>query len=189
MNTVLTRREDIYNYFHANQACQKYFFDDSRETEFVAYYTSMYLLQDSTESLCWHRKQGFSTDACQAYLELWGVLQAVIIQQDSIAEMFHVVTGGKMDAKPLVSWCEIRHFRNVCAGHPVKRDLPKKTPLTRSFMGRRFGGYDSFTYEQWEQGVGTTHPRKNLGALLDGYATEAEAKLTQILVTMRSRWP
>ncbi len=55
-------------------------------------------------------------------------------------------------------------------------------------MGRSFGGYDSISYERWEQGVGTTHPAINLGALLDGYEVEAESKLSEILDGLRAKW-
>lgn len=188
MDNIANRREEIYNYFHANHACQKYFFDSAHEDEYVGYYNSMYLLHDSTESLWWHRKQGFARDPLQAYLEFWGLMQAVTIQQDSIVEIFKVITGNELDSKTLLSWSEIRNLRNVCAGHPAKRDRPKRLPLTRTFMGRMFGGYESFKYERWEQGVGTTHPDVKLAALLDAYAVEAEAKLVDILNGMRTRW-
>jgi hypothetical protein len=189
MDNVGNRREEIYNYFHANQACQIYFFDSAHEDEYVAYHNSMHLLHDSTESLWCHRKQGFASDPHQAYLEFWGLMQAVIIQQDSIAEIFEVITSNELDSKNLVSWSEIRNLRNICAGHPAKRDRPKRLPLTRSFMGRMFGGYESFKYERWEQGVGTTYPNVKLAALLDAYAVEAEAKLVEIFNVMRNRWP
>lgn len=189
MDAILDRREEIYNYFHGNQACQQYFFDSFHEGDFVAYYNSMYLLQDSTESLWWHRCHGFSSDPYHAYIELWGVLQAVIIQQDSIAELFLVIKGVRLDSSPLTSWSNIRNLRNICAGHPAKRDRPKGRALVRSFMGRMFGNYDSFKYEQWEQGVGRTHPEVELGGLIDAYAIEAEAKLLEILEAMRERWP
>lgn len=189
MDNVARRREEIYDYFHANQACQKYFFDSAHEDEYVAYYNSMYLLHDSTESLSWHRTQGFANDPLQAYLEFWGLMQAVIIQQDSIAEIFEVITGNELDSKTFLSWSEIRNLRNVCAGHPAKRDRPIRLPLTRSFMGRGFVGYESFKYERWERGVGTTYPDVKLAALLDAYAVEAEAKLMEILNAMRTRWP
>lgn len=189
MDAVADRRIEIYDYFHGNKACQNYFFDKSREEEYVAYYTSMYLLQDSTESLWWHRHKGFASDPMHAYIEFWGVMQAVIIQQDGITEITRVMTGNKLDPKSLPAWSRIRALRNTCAGHPARRDLPKTAPLTRAFMGRMFGGYDSITYEQWEQGSGTTHPQVKLGALLDDYAVEAEAKLADVLSAMRTRWP
>ena len=56
-------------------------------------------------------------------------------------------------------------------------------------MGRGFGDYNSLTYEQWQQGVGSSHPRIPLGRLLDAYASEAEAKLAAVLAGMKNRWP
>jgi hypothetical protein len=47
MDPILDCREEIYDYFQANAACQKYFFTRSNEEEYVAYYNSMYLLQET----------------------------------------------------------------------------------------------------------------------------------------------
>lgn len=191
MDGIARRREDIYNYFHANAACQQYFSDHAHESEYAAYYTSMYLLQDSTESLWAHRKRGFSDDPQVAYLEFWGIMQAVIIQQDALAEIYSVIVKQPFSArqKGLVAWLEIRELRNVCAGHPAKKDKPNKTPIIRSFMGRNFGGYQGLTYERWEQNVGTTHPTVSLGTLLDAYAKEVEEQLSALLSALMARWP
>lgn len=116
-------------------------------------------------------------------------MQAVIIQQDGISGLTRVIAGNKIDLQNLPAWSRVLALRNMCAGHPARRDLPRTTPLTRSFMGRMFGGYDSFEYEQWEQGTGTTYPQGKLGALLDEYAVEAEVKLADVLSAMRTRWP
>lgn len=80
MNVVAARRSEIYDHFQSNAACQQFFFASANEEVYVAYYNSMYLLQDSTESLQLHLARGFSGDALLAYLELWGVLQAAVIQ-------------------------------------------------------------------------------------------------------------
>ncbi len=191
MDAVAVRRSEIYDYFHSNAACKKYFFDAAHEEEHVAYYNSMYLLLDATESLWQHRERGFSSDPLLAYLEFWGVMQAAIIQQDSIAEIYKVMIGAVLNprAKNLQSWLEVREFRNVCAGHPAKKDKSRHTPLTRTFMGRGFGNYDTITYEQWQHGTGTTHPHVRLGALFDAYAVEAEVELAAILAAMKGRWP
>jgi len=189
MERIIRTREAIYNYFHSSTECQKFFFDLANEEKFAAYYNSMYLLQDTTESLWNHRQSGFSENPLQAYLEFWGVMQAVFIQQEAIAEICEIVTGQRLNPWSIKAWAEIRSVRNVCAGHPAKKDIPKTAPLTRSFMGRGFGGYDEIVYEQWQQGSGTTHPRIKLGALLDEYAIEAEALLNTVLSAMKKRWP
>ena len=197
MNNVEQRRDDIDNYFQSNDSCRKYFLEPAHEEEFVAHYNSMYLLQDSTESLWLHRRRGFSSKPLLAYLEFWGAMQAVIIQQDSISEIYAVMVGTRLDAKArgLKAWLEIRELRNICAGHPAMKDKPKSTGLTRSFMGRSFGSYDEITYERWQSGKqgqskGTrSHPRVQLGKLLDRYSIEAERQLANVLAAMKRRWP
>lgn len=191
MDKIAQRREDIYDYFHSTNACRKYFFDASHKEQYVAYYNSMYLLQDSTESLLVHRQRGFSEDPHLAYLEFWGIMQAAIIQQDSVAEIHAVVADQSLDAKAknLPAWLGLRELRNICAGHPAKRDRPKSEPLTRTFMGRRFGNYNEVTYEKWEHGSGITHPRVPLGTLFNAYASEVEIILSEILAKMKERWP
>ena len=189
MNFVASRLAEICSHFQASTDCQD--FASTNDDAYVAYYNSMYLLQDSTESLLRHRERGFSSDPLLAYLEFWGVLQAAIIQQDSIAELHQVFFAEPFSPvkKGLQAWTEVRELRNTCAGHPAKKDRPNSLPLTRSFMGRGFGSYQTIVYERWRQGVGLDHPKVPLGALLDEYAREAELQLGSILSAMRARWP
>ena len=189
MEQIAEIREKIYDYFHGSDACQNFFFDDAQEEKYAAYYTSMYLLQDTTESLIDHRQKGFSTDPFEAYIQFWGVTQAVFIQQDSICELHEAVTGSKLDTRNLISWQSLRQLRNTCAGHPAKKDRPKTSPITRTFMGRDFGGYSSLTYEQWQRQGGISHPSVNLGELMDKYAEEVKDKLLMILQSLKQQWP
>ena len=182
------RRQEIYEEFQGNTACQAYFFEPTRDEDYATYYTSMYLLQDATESLIFHRLSGFAPNPLQAYLEFWGVMQAAIIQQDSISELFSLIVGQPLEAKALTNWMQLRDLRNVCAGHPARRDRSKGMPRTRSFMGRAFGDYSSLKYERWELGQGTSYPVIRLGLLFDDYAAEAEAQLGEVLRSMQTRW-
>ena len=186
---VGAQRNEIYDYFHQSCSCQEFFFDPAQAERYAAYYTSKYLLQDSTESLLAHREREFSSNPLQAYIEFWGVMQALIIQQDSIAELYEAVVGTPLDTSALISWQSLRRLRNTCAGHPAKRDRPRKSPLTRTFMGREFGGYSEFTYEKWEAPDSITHPTVKLGALIDKYAIEAEGQLVEVLRSMKQQWP
>lgn len=201
MANILEIRGEIYNYFHGNQACQKFFFDDAQEERYAAYYTSMYLLQDTTESLFMHRKRGFSHDPHEAYIEFWGIMQAIIIQQDSIRELYEAVLGLELDKMLPTSWGKLRFLRNTCAGHPAKRNRPesKSKPLTRTFMGRNFIRYSSLTYEKWEKPnskspsssplENISHPQIELGNLIDSYEKEAAIIMTKILKFMETEWP
>ncbi len=121
MDQLLENREKIYDYFQSNKDCQEFFFNSSREERFVAYYTSMYLISDATESLRVHRRKGFSDDPIEAYLEFWGVMQAIIIQQDSICELYWAINDEELNWNDLRSWGQIREIRHICAGHPAKK--------------------------------------------------------------------
>jgi hypothetical protein len=56
-------------------------------------------------------------------------------------------------------------------------------------MGRRFGGYPTITYEKWQAQGGISHPTVKLDSLIDGYAKEADAKLVEVLQSMKQQWP
>jgi len=149
----------------------------------------MYLLQDTTESLMAHREKGFSSKPMAAYIEFWGVMQALFIQQDSISELFEAVTNSPLQTNKLTGWQSLRSFRNTCAGHPAKKDRPKSSPVSRTFMGRGFGDYSAIRYEQWQSKGGSKHPIVNLDALIDSYVRDAEAQLFAVLQSMKTQWP
>ncbi len=147
----------------------------------------MYLLRDTTDSLDDHRSRGFSSNPLVAYLEFWGVMQAINIQQDAICELHKVVSGASLHTGNFNAWKQLRELRHLCAGHPAHKS--HGGPLTRTFMGRKFGDYRSFKYEIWEKGLGIKHPNVALGNLLDSYILEAETALQGVLSDMRVKWP
>jgi proline iminopeptidase len=97
MERLLSVREAIYNLFQGGPWLD---FLVSKGDRYAAYYMSMYLLQDTGEALHGHRQHGFSAGAMQAYLEFWGVMQALVIQQDAICELYQAVKGCKLAIKP-----------------------------------------------------------------------------------------
>jgi|LGVE01.1.fsa_nt_gb hypothetical protein len=199
MEQLLKTRQEIYDYFDSNEPCQEFFFDSSREEKYVAYYTSMYLILNATESLWVHRRKGFSENPHEAYIEFWGIMQAIIIQQDSICELYWAINDKKLNWNELRSWKKIREIRNICAGHPAKVDSSRNKPLKRTFMGRSFGNLTTFHYERWEKTIPSsnpgnileniTHPEIELGKLIDEYSKEATNKLVEILHSMKELWP
>lgn len=189
MDQIADLRLDIYNYFHRNAGCQSFFLASANEARYASYYTSMYLLQDTAESLTHHRSTGFSANPFQAYIEFWGVMQALIVQQDSICELHSAVTGQQLRTESLPSWQSLRTIRNKCAGHPSRKDRPKGSPITRTFMPRGFGDYNRITFEQWESGSGISHPVVALGTLIESYTAEGAVQLSAILQSMKNQWP
>jgi hypothetical protein len=188
VDTVLKIRSAIYDQFHRSSAGPDYFFKNAHADEYAAYYTSMYLIQDTGEAVWTHMRRGFSADPMAAYLEFWGVMQAVVIQQDAIKELYNAIVGSFPDTTTL-SWQAIRDMRNLCAGHPAKRSVG--VPKTqRAFMGRDFGDYPNIQYELWEDGSARpTHPSFNLHQMIENYEPEAAQMLGGVLAALKTRWP
>ena len=186
---VLTTRSAIYDQFHGSSAGPAFFFKPENKNTFAAYYTAMYLIQDTGESIMTHMTKGFSASPMQAYIEFWGVMQALAIQQDAISELHLAVLGLPLKVPTGSAWHDLRETRHACAGHPANRSRRLPAPQ-RTFMGRDFGNYDSVMYELYDANTGQiTHPRFNLKRMIDLYSVEAEAALRNVLSVMKARWP
>jgi hypothetical protein len=187
VNLILNVRTAIYDQFHGSSSAL--FTLSQHADDYAAYYTSMYLIQDTAEAVQKHLSRDFSSDPLGAYLEFWGVMQAVIIQQDAISELHRVVVGGRLANNPSSNWSQLRDTRNICAGHPVRRT--RGVPATqRAFMGRSFGKYNRVTYELWDASTQKpTHPSFNLRQMIGGYDQEASQLLSSVLASMKARWP
>jgi hypothetical protein len=189
MHQILAARDQIYDEFQRS-AGPKYFFASAPEDQFVAYYTSMFLIADTGEAMLDHRKRDFSHDPYQSYLEFWGVMQAVVIQQDAIKELYKAMIEGRPPVlAPGSAWEQLRSLRIQCAGHPANRSLHVPAPQ-RSFMSRLPRSYARVTYETWDaHGRTRSHPVVDLGRIFDEYDVEASRLLTTILSAMKAKWP
>ena len=188
MKHLLKVRSEIYNQFHASPAGQKHFYQPENADAYAAYYTSMYLIQDTGEAVWDHMERDFSTDPMCAYLEFWGVMQAIVIQQEAIFQIHRAVVGSA--PQPGSSWSRLRNIRHLCAGHPANRSRGVRDPPKRTFMGRSFGGYEEIQYEMWDAATDTsTHPVFNLRKMITDYDLEAKQVLDTVLSTMKSKWP
>jgi hypothetical protein len=183
MQQVLSSRSAIYCRFQNSAGCTKLQGDD-----YAAYSTSMSLIQDTAEAVEAHLGVDFCSDPTRAYLEFWGVMQAIVIQQDAIHELHLTIAGARPILPQRSAWASLRDIRNICAGHPADRS--RAAPAAqRTFMGRSFGKYDRITYELWEAGGRVRHPTFNLRRMIHDYDDEAGRILQNVLVTMKLRWP
>jgi hypothetical protein len=150
----------------------------------------MYLIQDTGESVWSHMQRGFSSDPHLAYIEFWGVMQAIVIQQDAIKELYEAVIGLKLQIAIGSDWSKIRDVRNLCVGHPAKR--ANGVPATqRTFMGRSFGHYNQIKYELWDARAPNqpSHPAFNLSAMIKAYDAEGAQALNTVLCALATKWP
>jgi hypothetical protein len=63
MDRILAVRSNIYDQFHGSDAGHEYFFKDEHAEAYATYYTAMYLIQDTGESVKSHMERGFSSGA------------------------------------------------------------------------------------------------------------------------------
>jgi hypothetical protein len=112
MKKILKIREMIYQQFHNSRAGEVHFYKEEQKDTYAAYYTSMYLIQDTGEAILEHMENDFSDNPLQAYLEFWGVMQATLIQQDAICEIYKAIIGKKLESDRLMAWQNLRDKRN-----------------------------------------------------------------------------
>jgi len=189
MNNILKVHQQIYDAFQRSRAGPAHFFLSENADAYAGYYTAMYLIQDTGESILTHMAKGFSQNPMSAYLEFWGVMQAIEIQQDAIFQLHRSVVGEPPTIGLQSGWAQLRATRHLCAGHPANRTHGVAAPQ-RTFMGRNFGNYSQIRYELWDATTGkTTHPVFDLRKMILDYDNEASVVLNNVARTMNSKWP
>src|SRR5262249_39327816 len=136
MHQVLNGRSAISSQLRNSAGCSKLQGD-----QYAAYSSSMSLIQDTGEAVEADLATDFSSDPMRAYLEFWGVMQAIFIQQDAIHELHLVIAGARPILPPGSAWASLREVKNTCAGHPANGCKPGPA-AQRTFMGRSFGKYE-----------------------------------------------
>jgi hypothetical protein len=189
MDKILSVRSQIYDQFQNSSAGPEYFYLKENSDIYAAFYTAKYLIQDTGEAVYCHMKSDFSKDPMFSYLEFWGVMQAIVIQQDAICKLYSALTGSSFKFQSLDAWQELRTKRNLCAGHPAKQLRGQPAPR-RAFMGRMPRTYRHVEYEVWDAGTDTiSHPIFDLRDLIERYDSEAAQILQTALNEMKRRWP
>lgn len=188
MQMVSKARQNIADHAHPSSNFLEAFI--KYHDRYAAFYTSKYLIQDTEEAISTICEFGFSKDCFRAYIEFWGIFQALIIQQDAIRQIHKAVREQDMHSPDADSaWCEIRHLRNELAGHPAAQG--HSSSFKRTFMARNFGSLDAIRYEQFQCSSSSypTHPTINMRTLIERYDVEASAALGLVFDHMRKNWP
>jgi hypothetical protein len=144
-------------------------------------------LQDTAEVLLAHRAKGFSSDAMAAYLELWGVLQAVYVQQDATGTLYCVVREEKRF--PFwncgADWKDIRDLRDRAVGHPSYSDRGEVEGSVS--IGRARMSYDRIAFQAYVKGGPSRTETIALGAMIDKYDQVAAAQVKNITAALTTR--
>ncbi len=103
---------------------------------------AMDTLGDSCLALEHYEVFGMGQEDGEKYLKIYGLLQAVVLQQDSIRQLYQVFLGSNLKPDYDSAWGKIRKLRNLTAGHPIEKRPEGKdkksgrTGIQRCFISR-----------------------------------------------------
>ena len=180
-------RREIYDRFD-DSADQRFFKAvTSDKKRYAQYYTSMNLLQDTYESTQYLCEKGFSSNPHQAYIDVWGFMQAIFVSQSALIELYLAATEQSLKVETESfklqnpHWRKIRNLRNEVIGYPSN-----KGNEVFSFFGRMPHNISDFRYERCvisknSESSELTHPSSNLIKMRSDYFIEACRLLVLII--------
>jgi hypothetical protein len=89
--------------------------------------SSLDIIEDTEDAIAAYTEEDFGQDKSLLYLAVYGLLQAIYVQQDAVINLCEAL-GIKDDIHNYPKLNEIREIRNDTAGHPTKRDRKKGKP-------------------------------------------------------------
>lgn len=124
-------------------------------------------------------------DLGKQYLYIYGVFQAVFLQQDAIRDVWSFIVGEQLDTAALAGWQRFRDWRNRIAGHPTGRregGVRWRTGISRISIGSA-----GFQIVSWNsQTRETTFETIPLSELIDKYLADAVGVLQKALGHLRA---
>lgn len=149
---------------------------------------AMDTLEDTDLAISHFLAVGLGNSESERYLRLYGVLQAVFVQQDAIKAVWEIVMAEDFPEMPGdSSWRVIREIRNHSAGHPIeviRQGIKKRTFVIR--MNLEAGILSLITDENTGN---TVHWGGNLREVVERYLAEAMCFLKVIHGRIPVIWP
>ena len=155
--------------------------------EWNAICAAMDILDDTCLAIENYESHGSGNSDAEKYLRLYGLLQGVFLQQDSIRHLYETFVGASLAPASDSAWAEIRDLRNLTVGHPIEKKTGQE--IRRSFISRVTIRSDEFQLRVWNK-------EKNMGefktidlkSLFEGYKSEVVAFLQDIYKALTERW-
>jgi hypothetical protein len=161
----------------------------SRRDDWNLLCVAMDTLDDTSLALEDYEAAGLGTESGGKYLRLYGMLQAVFLQQDCIRNLHKLF--GDTDWTPSIDsrWQEIRELRNLTIGHPVEM-IRKGKGTMRCFISRITIRDDEFRLCVWnKEDQKDDFVTVNLGDVYEGYKEEALEVLRVIYHSELTAYP
>ena len=118
---------------HVNDAFlyEGYFTDDLNTWQTLC--AAMDILGDTCLALLQFEENGIGRSLGEKYINLYGLFQSFILQQDSIKELHDIFVGTKLNLHDIDEFEKLRRIRNMMTGHPISKH-GLRTYLSRPTM-------------------------------------------------------
>jgi hypothetical protein len=146
---------------------------------------SLDVAEDAMAAISCFLSGGIGSDVGERYLRLYGVLQAVFLQQSAVLMLCKLFLGTWTEPGALSAWKELRSLRNLTVGHPVEQSTGNH--IRRSFVTQISLADNGFDYQVWHKDTSTSSfERAELVKLLMEYAKEAAQRLEGLLPVLNA---
>ena len=185
MRRISALEHQVRDFVNNANLYEKYF--KSRLDEWNALCVAMDILGDTCVALEYYEDSGMGDTDGEKYLKLYGLLQAIFLQQDSIRQLYRILLGKDLQPDSNSEWDKVRDLRNLTVGHPIaKKD---KAGTKRCFISRatiRSGSFQLLVWDKEKEQIGFEDV--DLESLYEKYKSEAVILLTNIYQAQIQRW-
>ena len=108
----------------------------SRRDDWNLLTVAMDTLGDSAAALTHFEACGLGSNVDERYIRLYGMFQAVILQQDAISAIYEIYVGTKLHTRTESAWLRCRRLRNLAVGHPLEAHGRAGQGKLRVFLSR-----------------------------------------------------
>lgn len=148
---------------------------------------AMDTLEDTYLVLEFYENSQLSNNEGEKYLKLYGLLQAMFLQQDSIRNLYKILLGTfPKNNSNLLGWNRIRELRNLTVGHPLEKK--DKSGVKRCYISRVTISKQGFQYLIWDRDKQKgSFVNANLEKALSQYKKEAVKILDKIYLKLSDK--
>ena len=177
MRRISALEQQIRNYVNNTHLYERHFKSDL--DEWNALCVAMDTMGDTCLSLEYYEASGIGNKCGEKYLKLYGLLQAIFLQQDSIRRIYRIFLGSDLQPDSNSAWKRMRELRNLTIGHPIERK--HEAGIKRCFISRITICSDGFQLMVWNKNIEKDEFEDiNLKSLYEKYKTEAVEYLKSI---------
>lgn len=187
MNRIQELEQQIRDYVNKDGLYERYF--ESHLDEWNALCVAMDTLGDTSLALGYYEAFGIGNRDDEKYLKLYGLLQAVFLQQESIRQLNRTFIGNDLNPCPDTDWSKIRELRNLTVGHPIAYTEKGKPGAKHCFISRvtiTSGGFQLIIWNESEKQ--NEFEYVDLKSLYEGYKSEAIKYLKSIRQAQIKKW-